>query len=301
MNFNLKAVESVQFGVGRDNSDEQAFCCVPVDTDVQDALKEMASETWQVIRDTTQKSFPCYEPSEKYSACEPVYLPLEDEMAERMRNLHNAVNLRVDQNALDDTEAMFCYFAKFTDNQNRNLTALKRSTQFKGVLKKRLLRLIDDTLVIEKDKIFKLDNDFDFLIDSRGIYILRPSSFESIGKLKSAILAAVGSNIAKLQTDLSYVDFGNIQKYATTHPRAARYLASIRARQEVAKINKQCLVDACRASMVNFTVTGEGKLVVDARNAMGFLEVLDRRRYEVTLIPNNPEKYRAPSRTRLGQ
>lgn len=32
---------------------------------------------------------------------------------------------------------------------------------------------------------------------------------------------------------------------------------------------------------------------------MGFLEVLDRRRYEVKLVPDEPEQFRAPSRTRL--
>ncbi len=32
---------------------------------------------------------------------------------------------------------------------------------------------------------------------------------------------------------------------------------------------------------------------------MGFLEVLDRRRYEVQLVKNSPEHFRAGSRTKI--
>jgi hypothetical protein len=32
---------------------------------------------------------------------------------------------------------------------------------------------------------------------------------------------------------------------------------------------------------------------------MGFLEVLDRRRYEINLVKNSPERYRAASRKKI--
>lgn len=297
MDFNLTAIQTVEFGVGRDDGDEHAFHCVMVDNAVQRALGEMAAETWAAMRQLTNDPFR-YEPSEKHSGCEHVYLPLDDDMALRMRNLHEAINLDIDQNALDDTDAMFCYFAKFTDQQGRHLTAIRRSTQFKGVLKSRLIWQNGDALRIVNDKVFKLDNDFDLLIDSQRIHILRPSGFEFVGKLQEAILAAVEGNVATLQDDLTFVNFGNIQQYASTHPRAARYLASIRSQQEVARIDRQHLIDACAATRVNITAEGE-EIVVDEQNIMGFLEVLDRRRYEVKLVPDEPEQYRAPSRTRL--
>lgn len=297
MDFDLNAIQTVQFGVGRDDGDEHAFHCVMVDEAVQTALGEMATETWLTMRQLSNDPVR-YEPSEKHSGTEHVYLPLDDELAVRMKNLHEAVNLDIDQNALDDTEAMFCYFAKFTDQQGRHLTALRRSTQFKGVLKSRLIWQSGDALRIVSDKVFKLDNDFDLLIDSQKIHILRPSGFEFAGKLQEAILAAVVGNVATLQTDLPFVQFGGIQQYATTHPRAARYLASIRSQQEVAKIDRQHLIDACGATGVDITINGEA-IIVNERDIMGFLEVLDRRRYEVKLVPDEPEQYRAPSRTRL--
>lgn len=297
MNFDLNAIRTVQFGVGRDDGDEHAFHCVMVDDGVQTALAEMAAETWAAMQSLTNEPAR-YEASEKHSGCEHVYLPLGDDLAVRMRDLHEAVNLDIDQNALDDTEAMFCYFAKFTDEQGRSLTALRRATQFKGVLKSRLICQSGDALRIMDDRVFKLDRDFDLIIDSQQVHILRPSGFEFVGKLQEAILGAVAGNVENLQEDLPFVSFGGIQEYASTHPRAARYLASIRSQQEVARVDRQHLLAACAATGVEVAEDGE-QLIVDDRNVMGFLEVLDRRRYEVKLVPDEPEQFRATSRTLL--
>lgn len=297
MDFNLHAIRTVEFGVGRDDGDEHAFHCVMVDDGVQVALGEMAAATWQAMQDLTNEPVR-YEPSEKHSGCEHVYLPLEDDLAVRMRNLHEAENLEIDQDALDDFEAIFCYFARFTDEQEKNLTALRRATQFKGVLKSRLIQLGTDALKMVEDKVFKLDKDFDLLIDNQRVHILRPSGFEFTGKLQDAILGAVTENAASLQAELPFVNFDNVSKYASTRPRAARYLASIRSQQKVARIDRQHLIDTCQATGVEISAEGE-KIIVGDGQIMGFLEVLDRRRYEVKLVPDEPEQYRAPSRTRL--
>lgn len=297
MDFDLNAIATVQFGIGRDNGDEHAFHCVMVDEGVQTALAEMVAQTWRSMQQLTNDPVR-YEPSEKHASCEYVYLSLGDDLAVRMRNLHQAVNLDIDQNALNDTGSIFCYFAKFTDEQGRYLTALRRATQFKGVLKSRLIQWHTDALKMVEDRIFKLDTDFDLLIDSQKVHILRPNGFEFAGKLQEAILSAVVGNIETLQTDLPFVQFAGIQNYASSHPRAARYLASIRSQQEVARIDRQQLFDACAATGVDLSKDGE-QFVIDDKNIMGFLEVLDRRRYEVKLVPDEPEQYRAPSRTRL--
>ena len=297
MDFNLDTIQTVEFGVGRDNGDEHAFHCIMVDDGVQNALGEMALATWEAMRNLAVEPLR-YEPSEKHSGREYVYLPLMDDLAIRMRYLHEAVNLDIDQSALKDVEAIFCYFAKFTDEHGRCLTAVRRATQFKGVLRSRLIWESGDALKMVKDKVFKLDSDFDLLIDGQRVHILRPSGFEFAGKLQDAILGAVAENIESLRTELIFVKFDNINEYARTHPRAARYLASIRSQQEVARIDKQHLIDACRATGVAISEEGD-QIIVDDGQIMGFLEVLDRRRYEVKLVPDEPEQYRAPSRTRL--
>lgn len=130
LDFDFQNIRTVEFGVGRDDGDEQAFSFVSVDGEVQAALREMSQATWAAMQDqaTTPDK---YEPSEKYAGCEHVYLPLTDELAARMRDLHTANNLHTDGHALGNPSELFCYFARFTDRRNRRLTALRRATQFK--------------------------------------------------------------------------------------------------------------------------------------------------------------------------
>ena len=294
LKFDLGTVKLVEFGVGRDANDARTYVYVPVDGGVQVALREMAGDTWTAMQGKT-KVPPRYEPSEKHGGEEYLYLPLDDDLSASLRALHQAVNLDPNANALADPGSVFCYFARLSDGVGRHLTALRRATQFKGVLKNRLLRFANDALKIIEDKVFKLDTDFDLLIDDANIHILRPSGFEFAGQLQSAVLEAVPQNIKLIQKDIGFVDFDGIAAYAAKHPRAARYLASICGQKESKDINKRNLKKLCNATGVEIQEVN-GKLVVDEHHVMGFLEVLDRRRYEIELVKNIPERYRAASR-----
>lgn len=70
------------------------------------------------------------------------------------------------------------------------------------------MRIIPDT-------VFKLDNDFDLLIDDTNVHILRPSGFEFAGRLQQALLDAVPGNIEEIQRDLPFVDFADVKAYAS--------------------------------------------------------------------------------------
>lgn len=297
LNFDISNVRVTEFGVGRDDGNGQYFDRVTVDGNVQNVLQEMAGDTWAAMQEQTNNP-PSYEPSEKHASIEYRHLPLNNNMAETMRNLHEANNLPLDSTALADPEKCFCYFARFTDSQNRKLTAVRRATQFKGVLKSRLIRLLTDALQLIEDRVFKLDNDFDLLIDSENIHILRPSGFEFVGQLQEAILEAVSTNVTLLKEDITFVDFDVIENYASKHPRAARYLASIRSKNEALNIDRGCLQKLCADNGVELTETN-GKLLLEETQVMGFLEVLDRRRYEIELVVDKPEHYRAPSRHKI--
>jgi hypothetical protein len=297
MNFDLGSVHLTEFGIGRDNQSDSHFTAIPVDSNVQKVLQKMTQDTDVAMQKNTTKPA-LYEPSEKYVSSEHLYLPLADELATEIKFLHEAVNLDIDANALLDHKNIYCYFARFKDTQGRSLTAFRKATYFKGILKGRLIHIFDDSLRFVKDNIFKLDNDFDFLVDSENIYILRPSSFEFAGKLKNAILAAVSKNINIIKKELPFVDFQNIAIYAETHPRAARYLASIVMKKEMASIDKNLLLNYCRDMKVTVVKEG-GKLIIDQGSEMDFLEVLDRRRFGMELIRGQQEKFRAGSRTQL--
>ena len=297
LRFHFDSVDLIEFGVGFDSDQKQLFVAVPVDADVQAALREMAILTWETMLQTDEEP-EVYSPSEKHGSVEHLYLPLEQELAASIRLLHDADNLDMDAAALKASDGLFCYFARMTDAEGNRLTAVRRATHFKGVLKKRLLRLDTDALKLIEDRVFKLDNDFDLLVDSKHVHILRPSGFEFTGRLQQAILAAVPENVAAIQTDLDFVDMGPIGEYAVSRPRAARYLASIQGQQNTTDINREALKQLCMRTGVDIREL-DGKLCIDAGHEMGFLEVLDRRRYELVLVREQPERYRASSRRKI--
>ncbi len=297
LEFDIGSVMVTEFGVGRDDGDGQVFVAVPVDADVQGALGEMVQATWDAMQNDEDGAAK-YEPSEKHGSTEYLYLPLTDAMASSVRELHEATNLNIEAGALDEPADVFCYFARLTDKKKRRLTALRRASQFKGVLKKRLIRFVSDSLKLIEDSVFKLDSDFDLLIDSANVHILRPSGFEFAGKLQQAILEAVPKNIEAIRKDLAFLEFDGIEAYAGKHPRAARYLASICGQEETKNIDKALLKKLCKETGVE-VAEANGKVTVAAGHEMGFLEVLDRRRYEVNLVKEKPERYRAASRKKL--
>ena len=301
LDFDLASVTVTEFGVGRENGGDQSFVAVPVGADVQAALREIIQATWDAMQ--KDEDGPAkYEPSEKHGSKEYLYLPIADDLAASMRELHQAASLAIDASSLSNPAGVFCYFARLKDKKERRLTALRRASQFKGVLqsKNRLVRMLDDTLMIIGDTVFKLDNDFDLLVDGKHVHILRPSGFEFAGKLQQAILDAVPENIKALGKDLKFVELTSVAEYARKHPRAARYLASIRAQAETKSIDKALLKKLCKQTGVNVTES-KGRVNITAGHEMGLLEVLDRRRYEVSLVKEKPERYRAGSRRKIDE
>jgi len=294
--FSFDNVRTTEFGVGRDEAGNRVFSSITVDADVQDALQEMASDTWEAMRLNAAQPAR-YEPSEKHAATEHLKLPLADELAEQLCDLHNAQNLPLDNNALGDPSVVFCYFARMTDARGRRLTALRRATQFKGIVKSRLIRFVTDALKLVEDNVFKLDKDFDLLVDATTIHIFRPSGFEFVCQLQQAVLDAVPQTVEAIAAELTTVDFSTVAEYAGKHPRAARYLASIRT-QPLDDIDTRALKRLCKQTGVQFQ-TINGKITVENGHVMGLLEVLDRRRYEVKLVKDAPERFRASSRSRL--
>jgi hypothetical protein len=297
LNFNLDDVATTEFAVGRDTTRGEIYSSIPVDGDVQTALQEMAKATWREMTSGDSEAVR-YQPAEKHDSTGHIVLKLGSDLARKLRDLHEAVNLLPDAGALEEPSAVFCYLARMTDSKLRRLTAVRRASQFKGILKSQLIRFWDDTLTIVDDPVFRLDSDFDFLIDSENIHILHPAGFEAVGELQGAILAAAAGNSVELQKQLPFVDFENIAEYASTHPRAARYVASIRAEGEAEDIDKAALRELCAANGIVLRAA-HGKLAVPDKDMLGFLEVLDRRFYILRLRRGQPERFKAGSRRKL--
>jgi len=108
----------------------------------------------------------------------------------------------------------------------------------------------------------------------------------------------VPTNIAAIRRNLGFVDFSTVEEYASKHPRAARYLASIRSQADLRHVDKGALRRLCKETGVSVT-NSKGKIAVDGSSVMGFLEVLDRRRYRVELVKGSGERFKAGSRRKI--
>jgi hypothetical protein len=300
--FDFSNVTSVEFGVGLDHDDgagKTSYFVVPADDEVQMALREMAHATKTILAD--QDEFSMFEAGEKHGSTEYLYLPLDHDLAAPMKELYEANNLSVDTKALTQHDAIFCYFARLRDSKGRKLVAVRRSIQFKGVLKTQLIwkRLNNDTVTLIKDEVFKLDHDFDLLVDKDHVHIWRPVSYEFLCHLTDAIIKAVPDNVKAIAKELPFVDFTGIQAYAAGgKARAARLLSSIRSQKEMKDVDKKALKALCDATEVAYKEVGN-KLTIKDQDVLGFLEVLDRRRYFVELVKGKQEQYVANSRRRL--
>jgi hypothetical protein len=292
LTFDLATVDVIEFGVGRETANGVQFVVIPTDEDIKAALQDMALQTVEALSKHDEVAFA---PAEKYDSVENVVTATNGEYAGILADLHRAQMLPMLATALSDPEQIVCYFARLSRADGKRLTCVRRATQFKGILKSRLIQVITDALKIVEERTFKLDNDFDLLIDDDHIHILRASGFVVLSGIEGVVLAAVPQNIARLQANLPFVDFTSISNYAATHSRAAKVLASICSEGEANNVSKERLIAACNEC------GAEVQIIVDqvrpqAGHELSFLMVLDRRLFRVQLVEGQIERYQAGSR-----
>ena len=299
MNFDFDEIETATFGVCTRNQGNIDFLDVPVEVGVVHNLREMVLRTWERLHEIANVPDP-YEPADEATGQRHLAVPIDDEAVALFRDVNEADHFDPGGEVLvGQPRRVFSYFARFTDNNGDRLTAMRRSTEFKGVIRHRnlLMRVVNDTLRMAQDDIFKLDTDFDLLIATDEVRILRPGSFETLGQLQDLIRAAVPQNIQELQESLQFVDFGPIQEFAEGNVGAARLVASIRARG-VEGVILQSLQQTCIDNGVEVHLDGE-QLTVGEDAMLGFLRTLDRRRFSTELIPGEREVYDASNRRRV--
>lgn len=299
--FDVDSVQTVEFGVGRDAKDP-SFVRVPADSDVTDALCAMVRSTIADMENS--ESTEQYEPSEKYANPEYLQCALDQDYASAIREVHEPIGLTEDRDALADPKAVFCYFTRVSDRSGARLTALRRASQFKGILKSSLMHRaqVTDDYTLYTKHMFKLDAGFDVLVDGETIHIWRPSGFEYLAQLGSEVLAAAGENFSDVRNELPFMDLEAVEAYAGKRIRAARLVAAIRSSGRAVGVHQEALARQCRRTGVGLEECEDGRLRVLEGSEMGFLEVLDRRRYDVELVEGDREAFRAGSRKSvLGQ
>jgi hypothetical protein len=294
MPFDFAHITSTNFGVCLDTDAGESYRLVPADVDVQAALREMLETTRAALtKEGTQIDE--FSPAEKYGSNERLRVALNSDLVAKHRAIFAAENLPTDTHGLENPGALVSYFAVFHDNNQQKLMAFRRAAQFKGVVKKHLVTFVNDSLRLVPDSLFKLDADFDFLIFDDQILIWRPSGFLFTADMDEHVAACAAANVDHISQNVSCVDFTGLRAFVSTHKMGMRLVAAIKGRNDLLAITRTRLRSECKAAGVK-VVLKDGKLLPAEGNEMSFLMLLDRRRYTVTLIPNTPETYEAPSR-----
>jgi hypothetical protein len=292
--FDFQHIQSTEFGVCLDTDDGESYRLVPCVAEVQQALKEMLEETRDSLFDNSE-DMQDFSPAEKYAPHERLRINLTSDLVNKHREVFEAVNLPTDSNALNEVEAIVSYFAIFRDGRKRKLMAFRRAAQFKGVLRKRLIRFSDDALRIIPDDVFKLDTDFDFLIYDGQVLIWRPSGFFFTADMDQYVAASAVENVNRIEKTITCVNFASLREFVSKHKRAMRLVAAIKSRNDLAAIVPKRLRIECKECGIAL-IQKAGKLFPAPGSELAFLMLLDRRRYTVTLITGQPETYEAASR-----
>ena len=298
MNFDFTTMKVEAFGVctrqGRQGRDVQLFG-VPVASDVEVALGEMAQQTIDAMHSVSDLPV-SYEASESYGVPQHLSLRLDDPAAAFFSALRGVHVFEPGGGAvLREPRTVFCYFGKFYDNSGGVLFGVRRSSFFKGVLKQRFMSFVSDELKMVQDSLFRLDTDFDVLIDDEQVFILHIAGFEIIGKIQEIIKNAAAENVEALRNALPFVRIGEIDTNSIGLT-FARQLAAVK-RQLVPGITFESLRGVCDDNGVSYTVV-DGRLQFGSDSLGDLLDVLDRRLYVDSLVPDFPTLYRANSRRR---
>ena len=118
LNFDIEKIEVTEFGVGRQIGSDRTFVTVPIHVAVQRALQEIVAATCRTMEDSAE-SPSTFDPAEKYASEEYLTLPIDDDLALRLKTLHQTPNLSIANDYLDWITKSFCYFARLQDEQGR--------------------------------------------------------------------------------------------------------------------------------------------------------------------------------------
>jgi len=299
--FSIDEIQTVAFGVCFEDKGNipESYYEVRVDNVIKISMIDMLKET---VNKISSRDLSDFELAQKYGSDESLRGDINMDYFSKIKGIYDFKTLEANPRALDNIENLSYYFISFVDSYDRKVLGVKRASQFKIVIgvRNRLIRIIDDTLTSFNQPIFKLDNDFDFLVTTDTVYILHPSGLEYIAELSDKVLSKAEAKATLLQSEMKFIDFSSIASYVITHKRAARLVMAISVRNDLDRINKENLVAMAEQSNIGL-VDKNGKIQPADGNEIAFLELLDRRRYLISLIDGEPEIYRALARESINK
>lgn len=298
--FDFDHIQSVEFCVNvATTNDAHINHLVPIDQSVQDALKQVLNATLADI-EPNEDDWSLYELSEKYGSKESLRADISAAEMAAVKTLHEEEGWEINASALTNPKTIAYYFGVFRDNRGRKLVGVRQATQFKGAFKGHFVSFIDDTLRMVQDRVFKLDNQFDFLITAQHIYILHPTGFERIAEIEEFASAKAKEMTLALAETVKFLDFGGLSEFVGKHKRAARLVATLHARNDLATIKRAMFCKSAEETGVVLENVGR-KLAPGKGSEIACLELLDNRRYTTTLKPGPKPAFVASSRRPVGR
>lgn len=293
---------SIEFGIGIESQNQPDILFkINVNEAVQQALYEMKEEF-----DRQYMNFPdaptLFELSEKYSSSEHLFYPLVQNDLPDLFHLYTQ-SAQIPLNDVDlgaDLPNISYYFAIFNHGNGSKTIGVKRPNMFKGLLKSRnrIVRLVNDSLMIVPDDLFKLDFDYDFFVNQNTIDILHPSGFLYISKLDEQTLAHAADATNALAARIDFINFAHLAPLVAASKTAARLISSIKSRIDLEQTSQQRLLAKCM--VFNIAIQQAAGLIApqDDNQLVPFLQILDRRLYDYELIDDLVEEYVAGSRAK---
>lgn len=299
--MNLNDFQNIEFGLALFIDDEEHYIRIPVDDTVKNSLVEMRTEFYKQF-DNGEEEPENFSPSEKYAGTERLKANPKEDYLSSIRELYDINNIPISNLDLSEAaESIGYYFAVFHNNNGNRELAIKRPSQFKGLLKKKnkLVRWADDTLKVIPDDVFKLDQDFDFIVVSDDrINILHPAGFILISDMHEQILQSAVESATQLTQRVTCVNFTALTSFISHSKRAAKLVASIKSRDDLERTSMEKLKNLCNVLRIDIQEEN-GQILPSENHILDFLYVLDRRQYDIDITDLQPEIYVAASRKQI--
>lgn len=297
--FDIEHIDTIEFVVSVEEGEDIQSYYVPASDDVLQAVEDMLLDTFLQFNRISEEDFRVFEVSEKYGSKEKLKAVNDNDWMTAVNDIFSEEGMPSSSQILTNPRSLIYYRAIFTDTSGRKLVAVRRATYFKGVIKKKLIHLIDDELQLLDDNVFKLDTDFDFLICDDETYILRPTSFEYIADVGALVAEKAAEKAEKLGEQIDFIDFSGVAEFVKDRKRASRLVAAISVRNDLENIRQEKFAAFAVNSGVIFEENENGLLVPAEGSELKLLEVLDRRRYPVDFNDDDEvEVYTAAARSK---
>jgi len=295
--FDIENIAAVNFAVALRSDGRRYF--LPTDAATKNTIKTILQSTAEAF-EQLDGDWRAHDISEDYGKRRRVFAARNTDYLSDLSAIFDEGDLDDLSNAHEHIRDIDYYFSIFFDSQGRKAIGMKKGMQLKGVLgaRNRLVRLADDTLQLIKDDVLKLDPEFDAIITSSHILMLKVRAVEYMANIVEHVAGAAAHKVQQIHDTIGFLDLSRIRENISKHPQMDRMAASILDRDDLSDIKRDRIEDIAVHQGLVFKEVG-GRLQCRREDEAKLLEILDSRRYHLDLTATGPVPYRATGRQKV--